>query len=212
MSKMLIFLENHVYYHVETGGQMNKIIIAVAVTLVLVLGGLATYFVINNQDKVASPATTNIPGDTQKLATANVKACDILTEEIAEQILGENLDHPDASAADSETPDLSVSNCNYATKLQSDGTGLPKSDGVSLLARIAKTDIGALGNKTQFDSVKSNVDFVDGIGDKAFYYPDFRQLNVLKGGNWYVVTYYKDTVTNASLENNKKLAEKLDFK
>lgn len=186
---------------------MNKLIIGIAIALFAIIGGIAAYII------MLSPSSSN---NTNLSAEANkFSSCDILTEEIAKSLLGDELDHPSDGTGDTSTPDLAVSTCHYVTKVnpeEASKDGLPKSSGVSLLARVAKTQAGADSNQHLFNNYPAGGQEVEGIGDKAFYSPDFRQLNVLKGNNWYVVTHYVDVITNASLESNKKLAEKLHFR
>ncbi len=189
---------------------MNKFYIAIA-AVVIIAGGAAAYLLLakpgalDNKSK-SSDSVTVAP-------LSKVTACDILTEDIAKSILGAEVNQPDGSIGDISTSDISITNCNFTTKIAStDTASLPKASGVSVLARVAKTQAGATENKDQFKNRPSDVEDVPGIGDSAFYNPPFRQLNVLKGNNWFIVTYYVDTYTNASLETNKQLAQKLQFK
>ena len=189
---------------------MNKFYIAIA-AVVVIAGGAAAYLLI------AKPGANNSSSkktDTVSVAPlSTVKACDVLTEDIAKDVLGAEVTQPDGSIGDISTSDIAVTNCNFTTKITStDTSSLPKASGVSVLARVAKTQAGANDNKTQFKERPDGVEDVSGFGDAAFYNPSFRQLNILKGNNWYIVTYYIDSVTNASLDTDKKLAEKIQFK
>jgi hypothetical protein len=189
---------------------MNKTIIAIIVVVVVIAGGLTAYFLIakpgTNPDSITSTQSTTLP-------TAGVKACDILTDSIAKSLIGPDFVKPDGSVGNISTADIAVSNCNYITKIDvSTTTASVKSSGLSVLARVAKTASGASDNKLQFDSQPTGSENVTGIGDKAFYNPTFRQLNVLKGSNWYIVTYYIDAITNANLDSDKQLAQKLIYK
>ena len=44
------------------------------------------------------------------------------------------------------------------------------------------------------------------IGDKAFFNPQFLQLNILKGGNWYIASSYSGRPTSATIESDTQLA------
>lgn len=186
---------------------MNKLVVGGIVALV-VIGGVSAYMLVSSQSSGTQPSGTSN-------STVSFSACDILTEDIAKSLLGSNISSPDDGSGTASTADISVTNCSYATKISAADaakSSVPKSSGVSVLARIAKTQAGANSNQQLFSTFPAGTQEVQGLGDKAFYAPDFRLLNILKGDNWYVVTYYIDTVTNASLDNNKKLAEKLNFR
>lgn len=188
---------------------MNKFYIAIAL-VVVVAGGAAAYILLTKPNDTSSDKST----DSVSVAPlSTVTACDILTEDVAKSLLGDDIDKPDSSIGDVSSSDVSVTNCSYNTKVTaSSSTTMPKISAVSVLARVAKNQTGADSNKQQFSSRPAGVEDVPGIGDASFYSPDFRQLNVLKGNNWYIVTYYVDALTNASLETNKQLAQKLQFK
>ena len=81
----------------------------------------------------------------------------------------------------------------------------------SLMLRVAKTPAGAQSNKAQFSSRDASDKSLPGIGDAAFYNDSFRQLHVLKGNNWYIITAYKDSLTNGSLESDEQIASKLKY-
>jgi hypothetical protein len=108
------------------------------------------------------------------------KACDVLTVAIARQILG-----PDAMTGtappSASTSSVSVTNCSYYS---------PKSTkAVTILARSALDQDGAASNAAQFgSSLPSGATKVKGLGDDAYWNPAFRQLNVLKHNNWYILT------------------------
>ena len=189
---------------------MNRFYIAIA-AVVVIAGGAAAYLLIA---KPGGDNNSSKKTDTVSVAPlSSVTACDVLTEDVAKAILGDDVTQPDGSIGDISTSDIAVTNCNFTTKITStDTSSLPKASGVSVLARVAKTQAGATDNKTQFNSRPDGVEDVAGLGDSAFYNPSFRQLNILKGNNWYIVTHYIDTITNANLDSDKKLAEKIQFK
>lgn len=181
---------------------MKKSIAIIIVLALLVGAGIAYYIAVKPNSNTANTVASS--------TATSVTACDILTATVAKEILGSNVTQPSGAAGDASTPDITVSNCSYITPA-STTTSIPKTSGVNVLVRTAKTQEGIESNKNQFTTLPSGAQIVDGIGDKAFYNPTFRQLNVLKGGNWYIVTYYVDSLANATLDTDKKLAQKLQF-
>jgi hypothetical protein len=193
----------------------NKVTIGIVIALIIIVGGAAVYNVLNgnksNPNQILSTASNNSKVSTSELAT--ITACDVLTEDTAKSILGDTIDHQDPSLGSANTADLSVSSCIYSTKVTTTSTATaPKSSGINLLARIALTQTGAESNKSQFEGLGAGQQEIKNLGDKAFYAAAFRQINVLKNNNWYIVTYYKDTATNANLDTDKQLAEKIQYK
>lgn len=192
---------------------MKKVIIGVVIALVFIAGGVGAYLVFTNpnQDEVLNNTTTTTKSSNDsKLTTVN--ACDVLTEEVAKEVIGESVKKitPSTNTAIS-TPENTASNCYYVIADASDASS-PKMSGATLIVYSAKSHAGGESNKAQFANKSSDVQQVEGIGDDAFYNPEFRQLHVLKGNNWYILTNFKDTIMNSSLESNKQLAEKLEFK
>lgn len=81
-----------------------------------------------------------------------------------------------------------------------------------ILVRVAITSAGAKTNKDQFGDLRpKGVQDVSGLGDSAYYNVEFGQLNVLKGGNWYIITSYSGSL-KGTLDANKLLADKLTLK
>lgn len=188
---------------------MNKKVIAITAAVVVIGGALAIYFVtLKPGQNALSPGAIN----TTTLPTASVKASDILTSDVAKSILGDNIDNPAGSTATVSTNGINESTSIYTTKIDPSAKDVTKGSGLQVYARIATTQDGADTNKQAFNSQPSGTQAVSGIGDKAFYNPSFNQLNVLKGGDWYIVTYYKDVITNSTLDSDKELALKLQFK
>lgn len=191
---------------------MNKIVLGVLAGVVIVAGGV-TYVIVANSDNSSPKADTNSTSHTVKTGNSTyiaVDACDILTASVAQQILGAGATKGDTSAGNVSSDDLSVSNCVYTVKT---GATPSSSNSVGILARAAKTATGAASNQAQFGSAKpAGAQDVSGIGDKAYYSPTYKQLNVLKGNNWYIVTNSVGSVTNATLESDTQLAKLLLFK
>lgn len=190
---------------------MKRNVIIVVVLVVVAIICISISLLLNGKGTVTSSEQTA----STKSSSADmlpVAACDVLTEKIAKSAIGNNLtDTPPASAA-STNDNLSVTNCNYSTKADVSAGGV-KMSGVSLLVRSALTNTGLDSNQQGFSSTKpSDAQTVSGIGDDAYYSAQYRQLNVLKGNNWYILSLYKDTLTNSTLAATKSLASKLEFK
>lgn len=190
---------------------MNKLIVAIVGGVIVIGGGV--YFVTKGSDD--KPAT----GQSQTVATGSdvlvaVDACDVLTDSVATQVLGAGATKGDTSAGNASSADVTVSNCAYTLKSTTGGSALAQVQGThaaGLLVRAAKSQTGADSNKAQFGSAKpSGVEDVSGYGDKAYWNPQFGQLNILKNGNWYILTNYVGTnPTKGTLDQAKQLADAL---
>ena len=194
---------------------MRKAII-ISIAIITLAGiGVGAFFLFvkpSGGNSSSDQSSRNASGNT-KVTYAPIDACDVLTEGIAKEVIGNNIQKTSASSNTITTADIVVSSCNYLTQLSpADTSSVPKISGASLLVRVAKTSVGAESNRAQFLIKDKEVQTVDGLGDDTFYNPAFRQLHVLKGNNWYIITAYKDSITNSSLDINKKLAQKLTFR
>lgn len=198
---------------------MKKLTILI-IGFVIVVGGVSAVLIIrNNGDKNTTVTDTKTGQSTDVKTGSNaiiaVVACDILTEATAKNILGDAAAKGDLPAGSQvSTKDLSVSSCIYTAKIDpAAAVRISNTKGVSVLVRAAKTNSGAASNKAQFGSAKpAGVQDVAGIGDAAFFNPQYGQLNVLKGGNWYILSNYSGSTTGGTLESNKKLADLLELK
>ena len=191
---------------------MNKTIVGITVGIVS-LAILVISVVVLNLNRNSDPSAASSGLSTIE-DPDGIKACDILTQEVAKELLGDSIQNSSTDPRANSNEDVAVSNCNYATTIDvTDPTAIPDISGVGLLVRSAKSTDGAATNSQQFEQLKpEDPNTVTGIGDKAYYSEQFKQLNVLKNGNWYIVTRYKDRVTNGSKEMVVELAKKLDLK
>lgn len=175
---------------------MNKLIIGL-VGAVVVVGAGVVFVVTRGGDSAKVTNTTT--GQSQEIKTGDdafvaVDACDVVTQSVADQVLGSGSTKSDTSAGNASSDDVSVSNCNYLNKPH---TGNPLQDAkngttLGLLARAAKSSAGANSNKAVFGSQKpSGVEDLSGYGDKAYYNPQYGQINILKGNNWYILSVKK---------------------
>jgi hypothetical protein len=94
----------------------------------------------------------------------------------------------------------------------SDKTDITKTSGVTIQARVAKTKTGAATNIQMINNMMGKTRAIDGIGDKAIYSEDFKQIIVLKGNNLYYVWHYVNTFTNSDYDTNLELAKKLQYR
>lgn len=190
---------------------MNKIVTIVVVVLVLLVGGGA-YFIV--QTKGSNGGANSQEVKTGASAYAVVDACDVLTQKIADKVLGAPSTKAGV-AADSKTStkSLSVSNCTYSYRSVTTGPAIEQGEStkrVSLLVRAAKDKAGADSNKGQFNKIPAGSQSVSGYGDAAFWDPKFGQLNILKDNNWYILNHSKGiTITGGTLDEAKQLADAL---
>lgn len=189
---------------------MNKLVLVV-VGGILIVGG-ATYIFAQNKDDSSPNQSANQNVATGDSALIAVDACDVLTDAAAKQVLGQGATKGDTSAGEASSDDVSVSNCIYTYQANPGGSiqqQLQDTTTASVLARAARTKTGADSNKAVFDAQKpAGVQDVSGYGDKAYWNPQFAQLNVLKGNNWYIISNYTGTSpSKATLDEAKKLAD-----
>lgn len=186
--------------------------------VVVVAGVIGVLVMRSNGDKnttVTNTKTVQSPDiKTGSNSVVIVDACDVLTEVTAKNILGDAAAKGDLPGSQVSTKDVSVSSCVYTAKIDpAVAVRLSNTKGVSVLVRAAKTNSGSDSNKSQFGSAKpAGVQDVAGIGDAAFFNPQFGQLNVLKGGNWYILSNYSGGSSSGTVESNKKLADLLVLK
>lgn len=193
---------------------MNKLIPLVVAGAVVVGGGI---FLITKNDDDSVSVTNRATGQSQTVKTGeaaiiNVDACDVLTEAAAKQVLGAGAEKGNTAAGNASSDDISVTNCNYNYKPVTTGPALQQLQSAvaaGILARSAKTKTGAESNKAVFGPQKpAGVQDVSGYGDKAYFNPKFGQLNILKGGNWYILSHYTGvSPSKGTLEDAKKLAD-----
>lgn len=186
---------------------MNKKLLVIVAAAVILVGGV---FMLTSK-KAESPSTdsTTSESTSSDSKSAGIDACSILTESIAKQVLGNDATKgTEPSGASSD--DVAVSNCTYL----SNGSKLTEIKGANVLVRTGLTNAGKESNKSQFGSgAPAGSQHVDGFGDDANFYPAFGQLNVLKNGNWYIVSNYTGTnPSKATLDEVKALATRLQFK
>lgn len=141
----------------------------------------------SSAQQAASTSTTD--------ATLTGPACQLLTQAIAQQVLGpDTTTSPPADTSALRTSDTSVSACAYTSKTGS----------MQLVVRTPDGSLGVSKNATLFGSAKpQNTTAVQGYGQSAYWDNDKHQLDILGNNNWYVIT--RSTGTQADAEAVAKL-------
>lgn len=177
----------------------NKLLVGIIIVVMIIVGVIVAFMnITNNAQRVETT------GDQARIP---VEACDILTKTVVQEVLGDDIAQQKPAAGATGNSELSITTCAYSTSLNAS-----KPANATLLARVALTPAGSDTNKQQFkNSRPDDAKDVQDIGDAAYFSPTFRQLNVLVGGNWYILTSYTGDITKSTLESLSKLAEKLNF-
>ena len=134
-------------------------------------------------------------------------ACDLLTLDEAKEFLGEATINP-VSENPVQTGSLTVSKCSYSDGL----IDVENAKVIAIVVRSGINDAGIDLNKAQFESgiPTSDVELVDGVGDRAYFNTILGQLNILKESTWVIISYGQAaSPENNSLEDAKKLADKV---
>lgn len=113
-------------------------------------------------------------------------ACELLTEQKAKEMLGDQVLHQNPANPTLQNG-VATSKCAY-TDVN------PEQNQMKIAAvavRSGVDDKGTAENKAEFAAAKSarDVEVVKNVGDSAFFNPKLGQLNVLKGRDWIIVSY-----------------------
>ncbi len=175
---------------------MKNVYIGVGVLVVIVAVVVGVLFLNNKDDKTTSK--TDTPNKSTSAFTATIKsACDILTQPVADNLLGTGAKQGGSTAGNTETDSVKVTSCSYTSA--DDKTTL------GLLVRAAKTKEQADTDTTQF----SGTDNVAGYGDKAYWASDFGQFNILAHNNWYILSFGSLNPTARSQADAQKFADQI---
>jgi len=189
---------------------MKKKILLVLVLVLAICGSAGAYYSLKRTNKDNSAQVSTTAGANTKPIAAEPetrptskpeKACDILTQDIADKVVGKPT-KADASNADApkDVDHLVISSCTFKSV---DGTST-----TTLLWRAAKDTEGSAHDKEQFGPNKPlNAESVTGYGDTAYWDADFKQLNILKGPNWYILTAGPTEPANRNLDQAKQFAD-----
>lgn len=177
---------------------MKKSYIIIAVIGVVAIAAIAA-LLLSNANKTNQQQTNNTNG--QNFVTLD--ACELFTEGEAKEILG-----ADASTGTNTPPastdDLAVSNCTYSNN----ATKVSDIRSISILVRSPRTQAGVDSNKQAFGAgTPVGAQAVSGYGSEAYFASG--QLNILKDNNWIIITFGGTNPSNNSLDDAKKVADKI---
>jgi hypothetical protein len=150
--------------------------------------------------------SSNVPGVQSESSAADqavsahiaqpiTDACTLLTESLAEQIIGTDA-QTSTSSDTSATPanNTTITSCAYAGS-----KGI-----VQLTVRASNSELGTSENDTEFGSNKPRDAMnVQDYGQSAFWDPGTHELNILGNNNWYIIT--RSTNSQADTESVAKL-------
>lgn len=181
--------------HEDGRPQSNKkelIIGAIVVLAVIGLVATISLLVNNSISKVVYPP---------------VAACDLLTLDEAKELLGDKTVLSGA-VEPVQVDDVATSKCGY-TDANSNKNDIVVA---AINMRSGVNDKGVEQNRTEFASGKSDLGItnVPDLGDSAYFNEANRQLNILDGNNWIILSYGLGAAPeNNSLDDALKLAEKV---
>ncbi len=177
------------------------VVLVVAAATAVVLASRST----KSQDEKLSNQTSSTADEENGPAK---KACSIFTLADAKKLLGDSAKGGQTNSSTS-SDDLAVTTCTY-TKDAGSNAPVTGSKSATLLVRAPKTDQGENSNQNQFGPLKpTNVQDVSGYGDKAYWDPQYGQLNILKNANWYILSYGPITPADRTLGQTEQMADLL---
>lgn len=146
----------------------------------------------------------------ENTAAVDRSACDIFSLEDAKKILGPNVKN---EVSDTIMPKNSehivISTCSYSSEPNAGSS----SRTASLLVRKALNAEGSANDKAQFGPNKpSTAQDIFGYGEAAYWNSDFRELNILKGDVWYIITAGSTVATERKLEDALNIANLIKSK
>jgi hypothetical protein len=171
-----------------------KLIVIVAAGVVIIAGAVVgTYFVMqsSSDQKAVNEQEVDVGEDIKPRATKT--ACDILTQEVANEILGSGATKRQLpSTSQVSTDAVHVSNCLYEREAGDDVLTV-----ANILVRGAKMAAGYESNEFGFNDTKNfsgtegeaaDSPNIENLGDAAYYNPAFEQVNVLvNDGQYWVI-------------------------
>ncbi|MCA9335096.1 hypothetical protein KC953_03050 [Candidatus Saccharibacteria bacterium] len=163
-----------------------------SVLIVVFLAGLVMYATYQNMPNIVyQPA----------------KACDLLTPEKAQDLLGEKVISVERNKP-TITGDLAVSKCSYTDENPDQNSMVV----AAIAVRSGINDEGIKQNKADFKSAMDSegVEEVKDVGSSAFFNYESGQLNVLHDDKWIIVSYGVGTAPEANtVEKAVELVHKI---
>lgn len=177
---------------------MKKAIIAIVAVIVLAGGGIAVFLM--RKDKTNTDLVS--VGDTNYVT---VKACDVLTDDIAKQVIGSSAVKGSLGAEPTSDGVTTFDTCIYNA-----GPDASTPHTISVAVRSAKNRASARSNRAMFapGGKPTDAEDIKRLGNAAYWDPGMSQLNILKGNNWYIVTNYTGTAP-ANGTATRDMAEQL---
>lgn len=171
----------------------KKLAIIISIVLVLfVIGAVVIYFIWQSANKTitdkqgqlgVSPTIETSLGDTSS-TRSDSNVCSVLTLSIAKEILG----------ADAKLASEDSNNCTYSsTNAETSSFGV-------LTMIVTKTN--AITAKSNFEEAKitayrNQTEQVTGLNaDDAYFATTLKQLNILKGDSWIIISGISDNYTS----------------
>lgn len=163
--------------------------------VILVVGLVVALFAYNNRSTIVyQPAV----------------ACDMFTPQEAQDLLGDRV-----IAVDTAKPQLSKSGNTATSKCSYTDTVSGNLTVAAVAIRTGVNDAGTKLNREDFAKSKANNETkpVYNLGEDAYFNPTSGQLHVLKGHDWFILSYGIGTTPGENkLADALKLAEKLSIK
>lgn len=182
---------------------MKKYAIIGGAIAVVVIGGLAWWLVAKPSDTTQITTATGGNGGSSYAAK---DACKVLTQTVADQILGAGAEIG-VGNNNASSDDVNVSTCTYSAKTDGTIAGVKNMKLATLMVRSPLSADGATSNEQPFNPMKEGSQAVTGYGEKAFWDPEFGQLNVLKSGSWLILSYGKSGAADRTLDEAKRFAD-----
>ena len=183
---------------------MKRFLKYAAVSALAIIGILV---VISNSKNHSD--NTAVPGSSitkQAGAHKPKQACLIFSLDDAKQVLGDSAKGGE-TGSNTSSDDLEVSTCSY-TQIGSSGVAISSTESATLLARAPKTSDGIVSNQNQFGRLKpTEVEDIDGYGDKAYWDARYGQLNIFKNNTWYILSNGQITPSSRTLGQTEQLAD-----
>jgi len=184
----------------------KKLLMIIAGAVLLVALGAVLVLRPDSNDKGSNNAsnTDTSSADSKNLGAKD--ACNYLTQAVADEVLGAGAMKGDTNA-NTQSEDVSVSTCIYSSKTDNSVESIRNMTSATVLLRAPLSNVGGDSNHEPFDNLKAGAQPVEGLGDDAYWDPEFGQLNVLKKNAWFIISSGKARAGDRTLAETRKLAD-----